>query len=172
MKRRTIVLVSTLAVVLAGAVSAAIVLRPNGVQVGDCLSHAGFQSVTCDAKQNQLKVVSVGIVGCESANHMRILIKDRQSYCAVETASSPPPVVNEGDCVKTTTVSGTAKMVKAACTDTGTHKVIKKVTGSTKATDCPTTAPKALVSTKLNYVLCFAAPTPTPSAAATAQPGA
>jgi hypothetical protein len=155
MKRRTIVLISGVAVVLAIAAAAVAVARPKGVQIGDCLSHVGYQQVACDAGKNQIKIVSVGIVGCDSANRLRVLVKDHQSYCAVDTRPPTPAVVNEGDCVKKSTASGSAAFVKTACTEADAHKVVKKVAGSTNKADCPATAPNALVSTSQKYVLCF-----------------
>jgi hypothetical protein len=159
LKRRVKVVLVTSAVAIAVAGAGAVVASSQskgGVQVGDCVSHSGYKSVSCDAGKNQLRIVSVGIVGCEATNRMTLVVKDRRSYCAVDTKPGSQPVINEGDCVKrSTTSTTTTTLVKALCTDKDAHQIVKKIAGSANKADCPTTAPKALINKSLNYVLCF-----------------
>jgi hypothetical protein len=145
--------ISASAVALVGA--GAIVLRPAGPQIGDCVSRSGYRSVSCDASKDNLRIVSTGIAGCDAANHLRVVVKDRHSYCAMDTRVAAQPVVNDGDCVKKSTTSGISSVVKAPCADKGAHQIVKKIAGSTNKADCPTTAPIALINKTSGYVLCF-----------------
>jgi hypothetical protein len=157
MRRSTTAVLATVAVAVAVVAGGLVLFRAQGVRVGDCVSQNGGKLESCDARKNQLRIVAVGIVGCDAANNMSVVVKHRQSYCAMPTKSGTKTVVNEGDCVKKSTVAGTASLVKAACTDTAAHKVMKKVTESTNKADCPATAPTALVNRTSKYVLCFKA---------------
>jgi hypothetical protein len=154
-KRRAILVLAISASAVAMVGAGALVLRPRGPQIGDCLSRNGYTSVSCDAAKDQLRIVSTGIAGCDAANHLTVVVKDHHSYCAMDTRVRAQPVVNDGDCVKKVTTSGISSVVKAPCTDKGAHQIVKKIAGSTDKADCPTTAPIALINKTSSYVLCF-----------------